>query len=145
MDDAGRYRGINIDLIKAIAKHIDCQLIFETYDWNTLKDKLSNNELTIVSSSMDRQTLEYATPLPTIFVQYRIIIGKKGAEFIKDVKNLTGKKIVIFEDSIPYAYLTKQNIKAEFVFVNTFDETVKYIHSGKVNYAFIDYSPFEKN
>lgn len=96
VDDAGRYRGINIDLIKAIAKHIDCQLIFETYDWNTLKDKLSNNELTIVSSSMDRQTLEYATPLPTIFVQYRIIIGKKGAEFIKDVKNLTGKKIAIF-------------------------------------------------
>lgn len=144
VDNSGNYRGINIDLIKAIAKHIDCQLVLETYDWNTLKDKLSNNELTVVSSSMDRQTLEYATPLPTIFVQYRIIIGKKGAEFIKDINSLTGKKIAIFEDSIPYAYLQRQNIKAEFIFVNTFDETVKYIHNGKVDYAFIDYSPFEK-
>ena len=144
VDASGRYSGINIDLIKALAKHIDCQLVLESYDWNTLKGKLSNNELTIVSSSMDWQTLEYATPLPTIFVQYRIIIGNKDAEFIKDIKHLAGKKIAIFEDSIPYAYLKKQKINAEFMFVNSFEEVVNYIQNNVVDYAFIDYSPFEK-
>ena len=132
IDDKGPH-GMNIDLLKAIAKQAGCSYEIVTASREVMLKKLQTGEISMLSISPDEITGKFVTHIPQSIVIYRCVVNRQKDPYIPDVTAWRGKTVLVIKDSYSDNYLTGEQKKLgiKIVRLNTHAELVENLDNGK--------------
>lgn len=132
MDDKGPH-GMNIDLLKAIAKQAGCSYEIVTASREVLLKKLQTGEVSMLSISPDEVTSKYVTHIPQSIVIYRYVVNRQKDPYIPDMSAWRGKTVLVIKDSYSDNYLSGEQRKLgiKIIRLNTHSELVENLENGR--------------
>lgn len=130
--------GINVELFKAIAREANCAYDIVSLPWPTMVRMLEHNELSVLSASITPSRLEHFLQLPPDFVQYRILVGRKGSSFINNIDALTGKVVLVLESSVASESLSNAVPGSILKFFDSERSALRALSEGVGDFALID-------
>lgn len=134
----GNPRGINVDLFKALAREAQCSYEIVAQPWPKMLDMLAAGELSMLSASLTPERLERFMQLPPDFVQYRVLIGRKGSPFISDLEKLNGKMVLVLDKSVAHESIVKAVPDVRLRLYESELGALRALLSGQGDYAMID-------
>jgi len=131
IDKSGKADGFSIDLIKAAAKAANLKIAIKIGIWNVIKQDLENGTidvLPLVGRTPERELI-YDFSLPYITLHGAVFV-RRGTTDIKSVADLKSKSIIVMRGDNAEEYARRNNISANIVTTNTFEEAFRMLASG---------------
>lgn len=134
----GEPHGINVELFKTVAREAGCDFGIVSLPWPVMIGMLERNELNVLSASITPSRLEHFLQLPPDFVQYRVLVGRKGSPFVNDIVTLQGKVVLVLESSVAHESLAKTNPEVTLKLFNSERSALRALSTGEGDFALID-------
>ncbi|WP_431225048.1 transporter substrate-binding domain-containing protein [Serratia sp. L9] len=134
----GKARGINIELLKSIVREAGCELTIVSHPWSQMIEMLLNGKITILSASMTPKRMEDFLALQPAFIQYRILISRKGTVFINDLEQLNNSTVLTLRNSVAAESLSRANREVKLISYPSERGALKALSAGEGDFAIID-------
>lgn len=133
----GQVSGFNIDILNAIGKEMNIEFVYVPDKWETIYNKLKNNEIDVlcISSTPERNQYFDFTKASTLDLSLAIFVKKDvfGITEIKDLKNYT---VSLRKGDISEQYLREHKIDAIIVPVESQEGAFNLLEKSAV-FAFL--------
>lgn len=136
-----KFEGFEVDLLGAIAKHLDFEIQYEVSLWQTILEKLFKGELDIICSAVTvtpsrRHILEFTEP----YLHFRLCAVINSESTLNDVKDFKNKTIGVRIATEAEKYVHTQFPNNNMVHAETNKELYRKVQAGKID-MLIDDSP----
>jgi PAS domain S-box-containing protein len=120
--DEGEVRGMDVDLVKALAGPMNREIRVELMDWGLAQEKLLKGEADgLIGMSVTderRERFDFAT---STFVREFGLVARLGDKTIRDIRDLKGKKVGVTRGGFPRQVLETQE-GIDLVFIENYAE-----------------------
>jgi len=140
-DSNGTAKGFDVDVIKHIAKEHDYLLEFQFSRWDKALNNLENGEVDVLLGILytEQRDSVYDFTIPHS-EEYYGIFARKGCP-IKDVSDLTGRKIIALEgDASVERFIKPMGFEKNTFFVNSLPKAIHLLSTGKCQAVLAPYS-----
>jgi C4-dicarboxylate-specific signal transduction histidine kinase len=134
----GKARGINIELLKSIVREAGCELNIVSHPWPQMIEMLRNGEITLLSASMTPKRMVDFQALQPTFIQYRVLVSRKGTVFINDLAQLNNNTVLTLTNSVAAESLAHANNEVRLISYPSEHAALKALSAGKGDFAIID-------
>ncbi|ADD67042.1 integral membrane sensor signal transduction histidine kinase [Denitrovibrio acetiphilus DSM 12809] len=107
IDDNGVPHGMNVDLLKQMAKKAGCTYTITPGERDELLYKLKNNEITMMSISPIPEADQFAAYIEQSVVIYRYAVNRIDDPPIESMEDWRGKTVLFMKGSYTDSYLQK--------------------------------------
>ncbi|MBR1442244.1 MAG: amino acid ABC transporter substrate-binding protein [Firmicutes bacterium] len=124
-DDNNEIVGFDIDLAKAAAEKLGCEVEFQPIDWDTKELELESNNIDCIWNGLTMtdervEAMEFTKP----YLKNKQIIIVKNSSPIKSKDDLKGKKIGVQAGSSALDAVEGDDIKDELGEISTYDTNI---------------------
>lgn len=124
-DDSNEIVGFDIDLAKAAAEKLGCEIEFQPIDWDTKEMELENDKIDLIWNGLTitderKEAMEFTKPY---LKNKQIIIVKKDSD-IQSKDDLKGKNIGVQAGSSALDAVEGDALHADLGSVNTYDTNI---------------------
>lgn len=141
LDEKGNPTGLNVDLIKAIAKEMDFPLKIKLGVWKEIRKEFEVDETVDISDMYyfkeREEIVEYAIPHE---IDYDEIYVLKGENSIFSINDLNGKKVITQSGSTLEENLRKNYPKIRIISVLSEPHALELLSQGKYDAAIVSSS-----
>ena len=134
-DDDGTLTGFDVDVAKAIADKLGVEADFTESAWDSLLAGVDSGRLDTVINAVsitDEREEKYDFAGPYFYITQQIVVAKDNDDIV-DMNSLKGKKMA---NTATTAYLSiLEDAGASLVQINTADEAVSLIQSGRADFT----------
>lgn len=134
-DDNGDLTGFDVDVAKAIAEKLGVEADFTESNWDSLLAGIDSGRLDTVINAVsitDEREEKYDFAGPYFYITQQIVVAKDNEDIV-DMDSLEGKKMA---NTATTAYLgILEDAGASLVQINTADEAVSLIQSGRADFT----------
>lgn len=134
-DDDGTLTGFDVDVAKAIADKLGVEADFTESAWDSLLAGVDSGRLDTVINAVsitDEREEKYDFAGPYFYITQQIVVAKDNDDIV-DMDSLKGKKMA---NTATTAYLgILEDAGASLVQINTADEAVSLIQSGRADFT----------
>ncbi len=127
-----RPSGFNADLIAAIARQCNRPVHIDIDAWSNIRTALKENRIDAIAGmyySPERdQTVDFTQPF--LIIHHNIFYRNDSPSF-ETAADLAGRDIIVMRDDIMHDYLKDNHIEANIHPVDTIDEALGILASGK--------------
>lgn len=138
IDKKGKPAGLNVDLIRAIAKEMGFNVKVKLGVWSDIVKQLEDQnkvQITDMYFTKEReQVVDYANPIE---VSYYEMFLRKGQNQILAFDDLPGKKVAVESGSLIDEYLTKNYPKIKIIKVSSELGALQLLSNGNCDAAFV--------
>lgn len=136
-----RFEGFEVDLLQAITKHLDLEVVYEVSLWSTILEKLFKGELDLICSAVTvtasrQHILEFSNPY--LYFRLCAVIGQDDS--LAGLHQFKNKAIGVREATEAEKYVREQFPANNIVYAETNKELYRKLQSGKID-MLIDDSP----
>ena len=138
LDRNGQPAGFNVDLTRAIARHLGLAVDIQLGSWGDIRKGLEAGEIDVVQGmfySVGRDQAFDFSP-PSTLVQH-VIVGRAGAPEPADLKALAGKSILVMAGDIMEDLAVQQGYGAQLVAVQSQEEALRQLAAGTGDCALV--------
>jgi len=142
LDKNGQPAGFNVDLSRAIARHLGLDIEIHLGPWNEIRKGLGSGSIDAVqgmfySAERDR---EYGFS-PAHSVVNHVIAGRAGAPIPDYLQDLAGKSVIVMTGDVMDDLAAKMGFGPDLVRVASQEEALLLLASGKHEYALVAQIP----
>lgn len=144
----GTPSGVSVDFAKALAKHLDREIVIENIAWDGLIPSLKTGKIDLVISSMTiteerKKTIDFSIP----YAQSSLAILANKHSYIKSIKdlNVEGKKVAVKKGSTGHIYAKDNLQNAEILVFDKEAACVLEVVQGKADGFIYDQLTIYKN
>lgn len=132
----GTAKGFNTDIIRAVARTMNKEIMWVPLDWQDAEEILLNGTVDLLFMAVTQERrLHYEFSQPILNLTLRIFV-RDEVSGIKSVKDLTGHTVAIEKNDIAQSMLQQLNPDATIVPVDTQNDAIKLVSEGEVTAAF---------
>ena len=134
----GKPDGYNTELTQAIAEVMGIKVEIKLDSWDYMKKQLEDGKIDLlqgISYSQERAKILGFSPPHSIV--HQSIFARKGAVHIADVKDLSGKWVIVQNNGIMFEQLRTANPNILLVKTDTHAAALRLLASGRYDYAFV--------
>ncbi len=138
LDENGQPAGYNVDLTRAIAgiMNLDVEIIIEP--WEDLRRNLETGKIdALVGMYYSKQRDRILDFSPPYMVSHHAVFMRRGDPGIETEQDLRGKDIILLNGDIMHEYVLENGLNDNPVLVNTPEEALSLLASGKQDYAIL--------
>lgn len=143
-DEAGEPQGYDVDLAKELAESLGAELEIVEVTADARVSSLETGKVDVIFGNFTR-TLERSQKVnfsdPYVVAGERLLVKKDSG--IKNVEDLTGKKVAVTKGSTNAELMAKLNPNAEVVFFETSAEALVAVKNGQAA-TFLEDSNFQQ-
>ncbi len=142
LDRNGQPAGFNVDLTRAIARHLGLQVDFQLGAWGDIRKKLAAGNINLVQGmfySVERDQ-EFNFSPPHTIVQHGIVV-RKGSLQPKNMNDLSGKTIVVMKGDVMEDMAIRQGYAQQLVSVVSQEEALRGLSMGQYDAALVAQVP----
>lgn len=142
IDEKNQHKGIGADFMKIISNYIDTPIeLLPTKTWAQSLQNIRDRKCDILPVAMDipsrRDSMDFTKP----YVSEPFVIATKSDElFIKNINDLTNRKIGIVKSYAFIEVLKSENPEIEIVSVKNTKEGLEKVRSGEL-FGYVDTMP----
>lgn len=142
VDEQGRVKGINIDIINKVAESVGLKLQIVTYDtWTTLLDDLYRGDVDVIlGASQTEQRESFLTVSEPYLEAPWSIIHKQSLDEIRSIRDFDGKQLAIIKDYQLIDHIRRQYPNIYLTVVESIDEGVRAVQQNVAD-GFIEVLP----
>lgn len=132
LDDNGQPSGFNVDLTRAIARHMGLSVDVRLGTWNRIRQGLKTGEVDAVQGmfySSDRDTDFDFTP-PSTLIQH-VIVVRRGTPRPTDMKDVADKPLIVMKGDIMDDLATSLGYTNQIVRTDSGEEALRLLASGQ--------------
>lgn len=140
IDENGIEKGYDVDVIKAVSRITNLNIVFQFDEWDSTLTHLDNGTVDMIASIVYSESREkkydFTFPLHT---EYYAIFSLKGAQIL-DVHDLKGKRRANLEGDISNeSFFKPMGLLSNKVEVSSLPEAFTLINEGKCDYVVAPY------
>lgn len=138
INDNGEPDGYNTELTRAIAEVMGIKVRIELGSWDDMKGRLKEGQIDLLqgmSYSQERAKIFGFSPPHSII--HESVFARKDALSVEDIKDLSGKSVIVQSGGIMFERLTATNVDIHLVNVDTHVAALRLLASGQYDYAFV--------
>jgi PAS domain S-box-containing protein len=130
LDEAGRPKGFNIDIIKAVAEVMGLAIEIRPDTWNVIRRQIEAGEIDLVSGmfrSLERdKKVDFSTPHLTVshgvFVRHDSLI-----QGLEDIRN---KQVIVQKNDIGHDFIMETGLTDKIIAMDQWTDTVELLARG---------------
>ena len=134
-DESGELTGFDVEVAKKVAEKLGVTAEFTESDWDSLLAGIDSKRLDTVINAVsitEERSQKYDFAGPYFYITQQIVV-RSDDDSIVDMDSLNGKKCA---NNMTTAYLDLlENAGAEIVPINTTEEAVSMINSGRADFT----------
>lgn len=134
-DESGELTGFDVEVSKKVAEKLGVTAEFTESDWDSLLAGIDSKRLDTVINAVsitEERSQKYDFAGPYFYITQQIVV-RSDDDSIVDMDSLNGKKCA---NNMTTAYLDLlENAGAEIVPINTTEEAVSMINSGRADFT----------
>ena len=142
VDANGQPAGFNVDLTRAIARHLGWAVDVRLGDWADVRKGLEAQEIDVVQgmfySAEREETFDFSPP--STHVQH-VVVVRKGSPEPADLQALNGKSVLVMAGDIMEDRIAAQNPDARRVAVPSQEEALRRLAAGEGDCALVAQVP----
>ena len=137
LNDHGEPDGFTIDIMKAVAKAEGLDIKFLLNTWSNTRRDLKNNKIDAVTGMMysAERDKSFDFSVPNIIIPYAIFVRENST--IKNISDVKEKEIIVVKHVYAHDWLIKSKTTDSIIAVNTPNEALQLLASGKHDCAII--------
>ncbi len=138
LDENGQPAGYNVDLTRAIARHLGIAVNIQLAPWGDVRKKLENNQIDLVQGmfySTEREKTLSFTDAHTLVSH--VLITRKGTTPLRSLAEFSGKIIVVMDGDIMHDLAVNAGYGKQLILVQTQQEALWLLSSGGADYALL--------
>lgn len=132
-EKTGRYIGMGVDYVDALSIELGIEIKLKPDIWQNALNSLEKSEIDMVDMYPSEIRSEKYLFTNTIFYQNAIMVVKNTDETIKNVYNLTGKKVAAQRGDFVNEFLKREAPGAVIINTDDYRQAVKQLKDGKVD------------
>lgn len=136
VDEEGRLLGFNVDILEAINRIYDNQLIIEPGDWSMVNQSLVHNEVGAVGGvhDFDYMDSDFFLTRSVINTFHCFFYNEKFKNDFRaqDIRTAQSPLVVLWENDVLIHYILSLNPNARFVFVRSYEELLDELDRKEV-------------
>jgi PAS domain S-box-containing protein len=141
IDEDGKPKGIDVDLMRTIAKKENLKLEFKLSRWDKALAMLENGKVDVLIGVLftpERQ-LKFNFTIPNVIDDY-VIFVRRGTT-IRDIKDVQGKTLLIEAgDASLETIVQPMGIQGNIRYLNSLPGSIRALSEGKGDYVIAPYS-----
>ena len=131
IDDHGSPEGFNVDLINAASKRMGLRCVLKIGKWVEIRKELDEHKVDLVSMMYSMERAKQYKIGPTIkYVSYYAVYIKGRTE-IDEMKDLTGRRVVVESGTLSGEIIKNQDIKCHLFYSTGIKEALIDLSKGK--------------
>jgi len=138
LDKNGQPTGYNVELTRAIAKHLGIDVDIQLASWAETRNKLYNNEIDLIQGmfySAERdKTIDFTTAHAVV---NHVAVGRKEAKLVDNIEDLVGKVVVVMNGDIMHELALSVGLEKQLILVDTQQEALQMVSNGTADYALL--------
>ncbi len=141
IDINGNAAGLDVEILKALEKHLDVTFKFELTQWETALERLENGNLDIIAGIIysEEREKKYSFSNPTHTMHYSAFCRKDLK--VSDIHDLKNKKLLVLPGDIATEnYLKSMGMLHKYTPVKSLPEAIHLIDKGAADYVMAPYS-----
>lgn len=143
IDDEGNPAGFSIELIKEVANTMGYNVEYRLNSWDTVRKQLESKEIDLISGMFYSKQREEQYSFSTKHNVTTGAVFSRAKDKISDIKDLSGKTVVVQKSDIVHEFLLNKDIDINFIEVETVYEAIKLVADNKYDYAALLKPPTE--
>ena len=133
-DENGKAMGFSVELLNAVSKTMEHDILFNVSPWSEIKQELANNKidvLPLVGRTPERESVfDFTIPYLTI---HGTIVVRKGNKDIHNIEDLKGRRIGVMKGDVAEEFLIRENLNDNLTSTKNFDIALQQLNSGLVD------------
>ncbi len=138
LDEKGNPAGFNVELTQAIAEVMKLDIEIKIELWGKIRNALETGEIDAISGmyySEERDDLvDFSSSYLTV---NHAIFMRSDSPVIDSVNDLRNKEIIVMRGDIMHDFTLENDISTNLILVNTQDEALRLLASGRHDYALL--------
>ncbi len=138
LDKNDQPTGYNVDLTRAIAKHLGLAVDIQLGPWSEVRRKLEHGEIEMVQGmyySAERDRALGFTDAHTLVSH--VVVSRVGNEPLTTMADLAGKIIIVMDGDIMHDLAVKAGYEKQLILAKTQEEALHMLSSGDYDYALL--------
>ncbi len=144
LDADGLPTGYNVELSQSIARVMGMEINIQLGSWAEMRKALENGEVDLLMgmahSSGRQDEVDFSIPHARV---HQSIWVRKGNVTIRNVKDLTGKEVIVMKGSVMHDFMIDNEIPANLFMVQTLADALKLLATGHHDCALVAKLPGE--
>ncbi len=136
VDSKGKPAGYLVDIVRAIARDSNIEIEIQLSSWPKALQDLKDGSSDMVSGMFfsPGRTKDFAFSQSVCTIN-EIIIARKGTYIPEDMNELSGKKILVQQNSAIQEYIRQSTYRADIMSVPLHEESLRRLAAGEGDYA----------
>jgi PAS domain S-box-containing protein len=131
--DNGISRGMDVDLVKALAAPMNREIRIELMDWNLAQEKLLRGEANgLIGMSITDDRKERFDFASATFIRDFSLLARNGDRTIRGISDLKGKKVGVTRGGFP-RQLLEMRPEVNLVFVQNYNEGLNQLKAKGID------------
>ena len=130
-DENGKAMGFSVELLNAVSKTMEHDILFNVSPWSEIKQELVDNKidvLPLVGRTPERESVfDFTIPYLTI---HGTIVVRKGNKDIHNIEDLIGKRIGVMKSDVAEEFLIRKNLNDNLTSTKNFDIALQKLDAG---------------
>ena len=138
LDENNQPAGFNVDLMNAIAKHLDITIDIRLKPWNETINDLQEGRIDLIQGmlySYDRDQKFSLSQAHTHISQ--VIMGRKGTEMPHNMAELKDKSIIVQRADLMHDLAVKMGYEDQLILTGTQEEALQMLVNGMYDCAIV--------
>lgn len=142
IDEYGQPAGYNVELTKAIARHLEITVDIQLNPWNEIRSGLDSGKIDMVQCMFysDERTKTYDLSQAYTYVSYTVV-SKKDFPEISGIEELKGKSIIVMNGDIMHDEAKKYDLENQLTLVDSQEEAILLLAEGNHDCALVSQIP----
>ncbi len=138
LDENGQPAGFNVDLTRAIARHLGLQVDIRLGAWDGIRRGLEAGDIDVVEGMFysAERAKEFAFSPPFTTVQH-VIVTRKGSPELSTMAQLAGKSILVMRGDIMDDLAVKMGYERQLMAVASQEDALRMLAAGKGDCALV--------
>lgn len=129
----GKVKGFNVDIIKAVAREINCKIIWKPMVWSDAYLALKEGRIDVLCMASYKERAKYFDFTDEIILDLSLaIFVKSDTVGIEDVKELAYHTVAVERNDIAHSMLSKLSPDAIIIPVESQVDAIKLLENGDV-------------
>ncbi len=141
LDKSGNPQGLDVDVIKSLAKEMDFEIEFKFSQWKVATESLENGKIDMILGIMysNKRSLVYDYTIPHTTEHHAVFVRKDSG--INDISDLSGKILIIQKGDLSFKTVFKplgfdnKTVESESV-----PQAIKMLNDGQHDFFIVTYS-----
>ncbi len=138
LDSDGYYMGMVADYVKIIEDRLGVRCIYSPeMSWSDTLTEMTENRLDMIAAIASIPPHEKMMHLTAPYLSFPlVVITDDRVNFVKDIRDLVGKKVVMVKDYSEYKILSENYSNIDFQFADTTVKALELVSIGEA-YAYV--------